>query len=150
MTKTKSAWQGVALLCLWGARAASAAPTPEGKWITVDDVSGKAKSIVSIQIENGELHAVIDSLLADPGRPANPVCKECPGEFQNRPLLGLRFLWGLTKDGEKWDGGKVLDPDNGKIYRCSVRLDEDGRHLTIRGYIGISLLGRSQTWERLD
>ena len=68
--------------------------------------------------------------------------------MKGRPLIGLRILWDLQKGSDQWSGGKILDPDNGKIYKCSISLD--GKKLKVRGFIGFSLLGRTQYWLRED
>jgi uncharacterized protein (DUF2147 family) len=122
--------------------------TPVGKWKTIDDASGKPKSIVAIWEEGGKLYGKVDKLLDPKPDDPNPVCKKCDGELKDKPIMGLRILWDLHKDGEKWSGGKIMDPDNGKTYRCNVTLTEGGKKLLVRGFIGMALLGRTQTWLR--
>jgi uncharacterized protein (DUF2147 family) len=122
--------------------------TPVGKWKTIDDATGKPKSIVAIWEEGGKLYGKVDKLLDPKPDDPNPVCKKCDGELKDRPILGLRILWDLHKDGEKWSGGKIMDPDNGKTYRCNITLTEGGKKLLVRGFIGMALLGRTQTWLR--
>ena len=85
----------------------------------------------------------------DPLKP-NPTCDLCEGERKGQPVLGMVFLWGLTRQGEEFKGGFILDPDNGKVYKAKVRVDEGGKKLLVRGFIGISLIGRTQTWVRED
>ena len=68
--------------------------------------------------------------------------------MKDKPVLGLRILWDLGEDGNQWSGGRVLDPDNGKVYKCYVALEDGGRKLKVRGFIGVSLLGRTQIWMR--
>lgn len=141
------------LLCLLGQRTAAGShapgqPTPVGHWKTVDDVTGKVNSIVAISEENGRLEGKIDRLVdPDPGDP-NPRCLRCDGEMKGQPLIGLRILWNLRKDADQWSGGKILDPDSGKVYRCDIALEDSGKKLRVRGFIGFSLLGRTQHWLR--
>lgn len=124
-----------------------AADSPVGVWKTVDDKTGQDKSVIEITEQDGELSGkVIEVLQSDQG--PNPVCKECEGERHDQPVVGMTILWGLRQDGDEWSGGKILDPNNGKTYKCKMRLVEDGSKLEVRGFIGFSLLGRTQTWIR--
>jgi uncharacterized protein (DUF2147 family) len=78
------------------------------------------------------------------------VCDKCTDERKGQPIIGMTIVNGLKKNGEKYDGGKILDPDNGKIYKCKMTLNKAGDELEVRGYIGFSLIGRSQTWKRIE
>ncbi len=122
--------------------------SPVGKWKTIDDASGKPKSIVAIYEEGGKLYGKVDQLLDPPKDDPNPVCKKCEGDLKDKPILGMRIMWGLQQDGDRWSGGKILDPDNGKSYRCNLTLADGGKKLLVRGFIGMALLGRTQTWLR--
>ena len=122
--------------------------SPVGKWKSIDDVSGKARSIIEITETDGKLTGKILQLFREPNEDQNPKCDKCDGDKKDQPIIGMTILWGLTQDHQKWTGGKILDPKNGKIYDSYVKVDEDGKKLNVRGFIGISLLGRSQTWER--
>lgn len=122
--------------------------TPVGRWKTVDDATGKVKSIVVIWEQDTKLYGKIEELVDSEPQDPDPRCTRCEGEMKDRPLIGLRILWDLKTDGNQWSGGKILDPDNGKTYRCSVALEDDGRRLKVRGFIGFSLLGRTQHWLR--
>lgn len=131
----------------------AASDTPVGKWKTIDDKTHQAKSIVEITENNGELQAHIVKLLnrtpEDIARDGDPaLCKECDGERKNKPLEGLNIMWGVSKDDDIWDGGKILDPKDGKVYKVSLQMLDGGSKLKVRGYIGFSWLGRSQVWER--
>lgn len=118
-----------------------------GKWKTIDDETGKPKSIVEIFKDGEEIKGRILELI-NPPEP-DPVCKECSGDKKDKPVKGLEFMWGLKEsDKGEWSGGQILDPKNGKVYKCRLRLKEDGAKLEVRGFIGFSLLGRSQTWNR--
>ncbi len=121
-------------------------PTPVGRWTTVDDDSGKPKSVVRIWEEGGKLQGKIESLVLEPGDDPNPKCTKCEGERKDQPIVGMVILWGLSRDGQKWSGGHILDPDNGSTYRCFLEPAEGGAKLKVRGYIGLALLGRTQVW----
>lgn len=120
--------------------------SPVGRWKTIDDATGKLKSIVAVREENGKLYGTIETLF-DPPVP-HPTCYLCKGEMKDRPLVGLHVLWGFQQDGDEWSGGQVLDPESGKIYRASLALEDGGKKLRLRGYIGIPLLGRTEHWLR--
>jgi len=124
--------------------------SPAGRWKTVDDATGKVKSIVSIREQNGKLYGIIEKVL-DPEVPGpNPLCIHCVGDLKNKPETGLQILWDLTKDGDEWTGGQILDPHNGKVYRCNLSLEDGGDKLKVRGFIGFALLGRTQYWLRQE
>ncbi|WP_250623854.1 DUF2147 domain-containing protein [Pinirhizobacter soli] len=123
--------------------------TPVGTWKTIDDKTGEAKALVQITDSGGKLEGKIIKILKSDDGP-NPVCKECDGERKNKPVEGMTILWGLAKDGDEWNGGQILDPKNGKIYKAKLSLDDGGRKLNVRGYIGFSLMGRSQVWQRQE
>jgi len=120
--------------------------SPVGRWKTVDDATGKAKSIVDIREENGKLYGMIETLF-DPPVP-KPTCYLCSGAMKDRPLVGLQVLWGFRQDGDRWSGGQILDPESGRIYHASLALEDGGQKLRVHGYIGIPLLGRTEHWLR--
>jgi uncharacterized protein (DUF2147 family) len=123
--------------------------TPVGTWKTIDDKTHQPKSIVQISEVNGELQGkVLQVLQSDEG--SHPVCKECDGDRKDKPVEGMVILWGVKQDGDVWDGGKILDPKNGKIYKVKLQTTDDGKKLDVHGYIGFSLIGRSQIWERQE
>jgi len=122
--------------------------TPLGRWRTVDDLTGKINSVVTIWEEDGKLYGRIERLINPDPRDPDPRCLRCSGALKGQRLLGLRILWGLGKDGDQWTGGEILDPDNGKIYRCSLSVKDSGKKLRVRGFIGLSWLGRTQYWLR--
>jgi uncharacterized protein (DUF2147 family) len=127
-------------------QASSGSSTPVGRWKTVDDATGKQTSIVLIWQENGKLYGRVEKLVDPPDPDAR--CVRCEGDLNGKRLIGLRILWDLTKDGDQWSGGKILDPDNGKAYKCLIALEDDGKKLRVHGYIGFSFLGRTQVWLR--
>jgi uncharacterized protein (DUF2147 family) len=116
-----------------------------GFWTTIDDETGKARSVVEIYKEEGKLSGKVVEVI---GETENDICTKCNGELKNHPIVGLRFMWGLEKDGNGWDDGKILDPNNGEIYSSKLEISEDGNILDVRGYVGFAAFGRSQTWHR--
>lgn len=117
-----------------------------GKWKTVDDITGKEKGIVEIFEKNGKIFGKIIEIFEKEHRYRK--CEKCDGDNKNKPYLGLIIINDLKKNGSCYDGGKVLDPKIGKNYRCKIYLDGNDK-LIVRGYIGIPLIGRSQTWFRI-
>jgi uncharacterized protein (DUF2147 family) len=99
---------------------------------------------------DGEFEGTVQAVLSPPAASPNPLCEECNGDLRNAPIVGMKILRRLRWDGEQYSGGEILDPDDGKVYRCSMRLVDGGRKLEVRGFIGIPLLGRTQTWLRTD
>ncbi len=141
-------------LLLAAGTALAANDSPVGKWKQVDDVSGKQKSIIEITDNGGELQGKILELMnlspqeiAQGGE--HPKCLLCEGALKNQPIEGMTIMSGIKKDGDVWDGGKIVDPKSGKTYKVKLTLDNGGQKMDVRGYIGFSLLGRSQTWYRL-
>jgi len=124
--------------------------SPVGLWQNIDDASGKPRALIRITESNGTLEGRIEKVFPAPGENPDPKCDKCEGANKNAPIVGLTILTGLRKDGDEYTDGKILDPDNGKVYSSTLRLAEDGRKLNVRGYIGLSLLGRSQTWIRQE
>jgi uncharacterized protein (DUF2147 family) len=121
---------------------------PTGLWRTIDDKSGKERSLVRVTESNGQLQITIEKLFREPGEDPNPLCDKCPGERKNKPVTGMQIASGLKKDGDIWSGGEILDPENGKTYKCKVWLEDKGKKLHVRGFIGVSVLGRTQVWVR--
>jgi len=126
------------------------ASTPVGLWKTIDDATGKERSYVRIVEVNGELQGKVEKLFDFPGDDPDHLCDKCKGDRKDQPVIGMTILWGLKDEGKVWKGGEILDPDNGKTYRCKMTVSENGQELDVRGYIGISLIGRTQTWLRLE
>lgn len=126
------------------------AMSPVGKWKTIDDATGEEKSIVEIWIEDGLLTGRIDSLFIKEGEDPNPICDKCKGENKDKPVLGMTIIWNMREGDEYWQGGKILDPENGKIYGCKLKVIDSGKRLEMRGFLGVSLLGRTQYWHRVE
>ena len=124
----------------------SSAQDVTGKWKTIDDETGEAKSIVEIYKQNGKVFGKIVDIL-NPAK-KNSTCDNCPGADKDKPVMGLVIIKNLVKDGDEYNGGTIMDPISGKIYKSYIELDGADK-LDVRGYIGFSLLGRTQTWTRV-
>jgi uncharacterized protein (DUF2147 family) len=123
--------------------------SPAGLWRTIDDKTGKERSLVRITEASGVYEGKVEKLLnRQPDDDPDNLCRKCEGARKDQPVIGMTILWNLKKDGDQYAGGEILDPKNGKIYRAKMKLLDGGRKLEVRGFIGISLLGRSQTWVR--
>ena len=131
----------------FSSHAAQKNASPTGVWKTIDDNTGKARSHIQIWIHKGKLYGKILKLLDSDVE--NPLCDKCLGKRKNQPVIGMIIMSGLVKDGTEWKG-RVLDPESGKWYRVLVELQNGGKKLKVRGYIGISLMGRTQYWVRLQ
>jgi len=134
----------VLLICLVsiGINAQSAV----GTWKTIDDNDGKVKSYVEIYEKDGKLHGKVSKLIST----KMTVCADCKGVKKGQPIEGMEIIWNLKKDSEtQWEGGYILDPASGKEYKCKIEL-ADSETLNVRGFIGFSLLGRTQTWYRVS
>ena len=140
-------------LLLAAGPALAANDTPAGTWKTIDDATHQAKSIVEISEHDGEYQAKIVKLLnrspADIQRDGEvALCHACDGARKDKPIEGMVIMWGVRQNGNAWDGGKILDPKNGKTYKVRLSMLDGGQKLDVHGYIGFALLGRSQVWER--
>jgi uncharacterized protein (DUF2147 family) len=120
--------------------------SPLGRWNTISDRDGKPEAVVEIREVNGELSGVVRELLVAAG-PEDSLCGKCSGSRKGQRIVGMEILSHMRPDGANWSG-EILDPENGKTYRATMRLSEDGQRLILRGYIGIPLFGRTQTWIR--
>lgn len=116
------------------------AQSPIGFWQTIDDNTKEARSIVEVYEDDGVVMGRIIKLI-NPDEP-NPMCDKCKGKRKGQPVEGMVILEGMTQNGNEWSGGKILDPENGKTYRCRIWV-EDG-NLQVRGYLAI--FHRTQTW----
>lgn len=116
-----------------------------GKWNSTNDETGEVDSVVEVYEKNGKAFAKIVEI-KDESR-QNAVCDKCEGKNKNKPILGLEILTGLKQDGNEWSGGKILDPRNGKVYKCYIELVEPNK-LKLRGYVGFSLIGKTKYWQR--
>ncbi|KZE32894.1 DUF2147 domain-containing protein [Crenobacter luteus] len=116
-----------------------------GTWKAIDDETKQPKALVQVsESPTGELSGRIVKLFANP----DALCEQCDGDRKGKPIQGMTILWGLKKAGDGWEGGKILDPKKGAVYSAKMRLADDGKKLEVRGFMGVSLLGRTQIWER--
>jgi len=121
-------------------------PTPAGLWKTFNDSTGKPDGLVRIEEIDGELIGTVVEVLS--ATAPNPICDLCEGALKDKPIIGMTILRGLRRDSDGYGGGTILDPDEGRTYRCTVMLLDGGRKLEVRGYVGLPLLGRTQIWVR--
>ncbi|MET0858724.1 MAG: DUF2147 domain-containing protein [Telluria sp.] len=122
--------------------------SPVGLWKNIDDASGKPKALIRITENKGSLEGRIEKLYRPADQDQNPKCDRCEGVNKDQPIIGMVFMSGLTKSGDEYTGGQILDPDNGKVYKSKLTLVDGGKKLNVRGYIGVPMLGRSQVWLR--
>ena len=140
----------IAALALAASAAAWAQATPVGLWKTIDDDTGKEKSLVRISESGGVLTGRIEKLL-DPATKPDAVCDKCTDERKGKPLVGLVIIENAKRDADDpsvWTGGEITDPNNGKSYRLRLKPTEGGKTLEVRGYIGPFY--RNQTWIRVE
>ncbi|HET9208093.1 MAG TPA: DUF2147 domain-containing protein [Burkholderiaceae bacterium] len=126
--------------------------TPVGLWKTIDDETKKEKSLVRISEAGGVFSGKIEKLL-DPDSKPDAKCDKCSDERKDQPILGLPIIRNVkanANDATLWDGGEILDPNNGKTYKVRLKPADGGKKLEVRGYIGAPLLGRTQTWHRVE
>lgn len=133
------------LFLFLGTTVLNAQSSPIGTWKTIDDQTGEARSHVEIYEENGVLYGKIVKLLEDP---EDSLCAACPDDKKDQPLIDMIILWDMEAYKDYWSYGEIMDPENGKIYKCSVWLQDDNT-MKVRGYIGVSFLGRNQFWYRV-
>ena len=147
--------KNLAVACLLAGAAlgaAAQATSPAGLWRTIDDSSKKDKSLVRIVEANGVYTGKVEKIV-DPDSPKDAVCKDCSDERKDKPILGMTIIRNMKQSGDDktvFEGGDILDPNNGKVYKSKMKLIDGGSKLEVRGFIGISLLGRTQTWVRAE
>ena len=132
--------------------ASAQAITPAGTWKTIDDNTKKDKSLVRIVESGGVYNGTVEKII-DPDAPKDAVCKDCSDERKDKPVLGMTIMRGVKQsadDKSVFEGGDILDPNNGKVYRVRLKVVDNGARLEVRGYIGTPMLGRTQTWVRAD
>jgi uncharacterized protein (DUF2147 family) len=118
--------------------------TVVGKWRTIDDETGKPKSIVELYEQNGKLYGKIIKLFRAPNEDQDPVCDKCEDTRKNKKIIGMNIITEMSKDGTEYSGGEIIDPKKGKIYRCKLWV-ENGK-LMVRGYLGFFY--RTQAWTK--
>jgi uncharacterized protein (DUF2147 family) len=142
--------RGMLACALFASATLAAAQTnsPVGVWQTIDDNTGQAKAVVQIVDDGGGmLSGRIVQGLGDNDKPERR-CTACTDARKDQLIKGMTIITGMKQDGDDWKGGQILDPESGKLYKCKMHLEDGGQKLVVRGFIGVSLLGRSQTWIR--
>ena len=138
------------LLLSMAAGTALAQATPAGLWKTIDDKTNAEKSLVRITEAGGVFTGKVEKILTDK---ADAKCTECTDDRKGQPVQGMTILRGIKPDASDkgtWVGGDILDPNDGKIYKVLLKLVDGGKKLDVRGYIGMPMLGRTQTWLRVE
>jgi uncharacterized protein (DUF2147 family) len=133
-----------------GANAQSTSPV--GTWKTIDDATKKEKSLVRIVESGGVYSGRIEKLLESTMAP-DAVCKECTDDRKDKPVVGLVIIRNMKQSADDktvFEGGDILDPANGKVYQSKMKLVDNGARLEVRGFVGISMFGRTQTWIRAE
>lgn len=139
----------LAMCGLSAAAALASEPLATGRWRQIDDATGQPRSVLRIEARGGRYEATIERIFFRPDETdTDPVCTRCSDARKGQKIIGMTIMTGLVRDGLRYEGGEILDPDNGKVYRARMMLAPDGRSLDVRGFIGVSLFGRSQTWVR--
>ena len=124
------------------------AASPAGLWRNIDDKTGKPRALIRVVETQGMLQGRIERVFPAPGESPDPRCVKCEGANRNAPVLGLVIMSGLRQDGDEYVDGQILDPDSGSTYRSKLRVLDGGQKLSVRGYIGLPALGRTQVWIR--
>lgn len=128
--------------------------SPIGNWKTIDDVDNKERAVIEVFEKNDQLFGKIVKTFPRPED--KETCEKCPGDLKDAKIVGLEILKGVSREGQTktWSGGTILDPKNGKSYKVYLELQDDGQNknakLKVRGFIGFSLLGRTQYWYRFE
>jgi uncharacterized protein (DUF2147 family) len=133
------------LACFLFAGNLMAQSSPVGIWETIDDETGEPKSHVEIFEKGGKFYGKVVKLLP---AATTDICVDCPGDKKDQPLVGLEILWDFEAHKDYWSYGRIVDPADGDVYKCSMWLEGPDK-LKVRGYIGISLIGRNQIWHRV-
>lgn len=120
-----------------------------GQWTTIDDATNAPKSIVEIYEKEGKLFGKINKIYVKENESEDKVCDKCKGDLKDKKIVGMEILQNFQRKSEtQWEKGTILDPSSGKVYSCNIELINDGKDLKVRGFVGISLIGRTQIWKK--
>jgi uncharacterized protein (DUF2147 family) len=136
------------LICLIANQCFADSSSIIGAWKSIDDGNGKPRSIVRISENAGVIEGVIEKIFPESNEDPNPKCDKCQGELRDKPILGMKIINQMKKHNDEYKDGTIMDPDNGKIYKCKLWLEDGGKKLKVRGYIGP--LFRTQTWLHIE
>jgi len=139
-------------LALAASAVSAQATSPVGVWKTIDDATKKEKSLVRI-VESGGVYSGRVEKIIDPDAPKDAVCKDCTDDRKDKPILGMTIIRNMKQSADDkavYDGGEILDPKDGKVYKSKLKLIEGGSKLDVRGYVGVPLFGKTQTWLRAE
>jgi uncharacterized protein (DUF2147 family) len=141
----------VALSLALAGTAALAQTSPVGVWKTIDDKTKTERAQIRISEAGGVFSGKLEKLLAADAKP-DSVCDKCSDDRKDKPIVGMEIMRGVKRgDGDNlWDGGTILDAAEGKVYKVRLQLADGGKKLEVRGYVGMPMLGRTQTWIRIE
>jgi len=143
-------WAVAVALLVWSAAAHSAGQSPAGLWQAIDSDTKEPTGWFLIADHNGIFDGIIAKMFLKPGEDPNAICDRCKDDRHDHPWLGLEIIRGMRPEGDdKFGGGTILDPRDGKVYKATMKVTPDGQTLVVRGYLGFELLGRNQYWTRL-
>lgn len=117
-----------------------------GVWKAVDEEDGEPRSLIEVYEHEGKAYGKVIKLH---DKLEDVTCKKCPGDKKNKPVLGLEVIWDMKKKGNVWKGGRILDPEAGKKYKCRMKVKDNGEVLEVRGYVGVPALGRTKKLYRV-
>ena len=125
-------------------------PTPAGLWQALDSDTKQPTAWFLISAHDGVYDGIIAKMFLQPGEDPNALCDQCKDDRHNQPWLGLQLIRGMRPEQDnKYGGGTILDPRDGKVYHATMKVTPDGQTLVVRGYIGIEILGQNEYWTRL-